>query len=169
MKHQTFLQQFKYTIPATSVAFTEKQKSCGRQVAAHLPLLNLGIDFTNGELYIDADWLFIASTNLQMLQNNIWAYRERVKIEAFLDSSIEIDLEEQGCNGLLFPFEGKINDGNMLCSCNGLIILDADYTQKPLNAVPWMLSIYLYDALVENFDIKLRLPLYYNTVSSINN
>ncbi|MBS1908533.1 MAG: hypothetical protein JST03_01525, partial [Bacteroidetes bacterium] len=83
--------------------------------------------------------------------------------------SIEIDLEEQGCNGLLFPFEGKINDGNMLCSCNGLIILDADYTQKPLNAVPWMLSIYLYDALVENFEIKLRLPLYYNTVSSINN
>jgi len=31
------------------------------------------------------------------------------------------------------------------------------------------LNIYLYNALEENFEIKLKLPLYYASVSSHNN
>lgn len=169
MKHQTFLQQFTYSIPATSLTFAGPLKKQGRKVATHLPLLKVELDFTNGKMNLDADWHFLSASNCQINPANFFIYRERVKVEAFLNSSIEIDLEEKNCDGLIFPFEGNINDGSIQCSCSGLIILDAGFSQNPSNAIAWMMSIYLYDALVENFEIKLKLPLFYTSVSSINN
>ena len=169
MIHQSLLHQFDYSIPATSETYAGPLKVCGKKLASHLPLLKMKIDFLTGTMRIDADRRFIAREELHHNSGFFTSYRERVMIEAIINSSIEINLAGNICDGLLFPVEGKINDGSIICSCTGMIILEAGCNNNIIHFNTWMLNIYLYNALVENFEIKLKLPLYYASVSSHNN
>ncbi len=169
MIHQSLLHQFDYSIPASSETYAGPLKGCGKNLAGHLPLLKMKINFSTGTMSIEADWRFIAREELLHNSGLFTNYRERIMIQGIINSSIEINLAENNCDGLLFPIEGKLNDGSIICTCTGLIILEAARNNNFKSFTKWMLNIYLYDALVENFEIKLKLPLFYASASSHNN
>jgi len=60
MKQQEILRQFACSIPASAYILAELKLD---EIAEHIPLLNVNIDFENGNLKIEGDWHYMMASN----------------------------------------------------------------------------------------------------------
>jgi len=125
MKEPMFLKRFGYTIPSSVVALMAIKKN--HMVAEHLPLMKVVIDFENGNLKLEGDWLFLMASNKYNEVRCSYHHRERVQIEATIYASAPINLDDTENNALVFPLEGtiKVPDPNgisvFICTICSLI------------------------------------------------
>ena len=163
MKEPMFLKQFGYSIPPSVVALMGVKKN--NIVAEHLPLMKVLIDFEYGNLKLEGDWHFLMGSNKHNEARCFSNHRERVQIETTIHASAPINLDETENNGLIFPLDGTIKDGDYLTACSGLLILDSVPGSDKLTGSQWNISFYLYDLQFDNCEIKFRLPVY-TTISN---
>jgi len=74
-----------------------------------------------------------------------------------------INLNDTESEGLVFPLEGRINDGHFSSSCTGLLVVDR------IIGGQWTISIYLYDARFDDCEIKFKFPLYQTFINEKTN
>jgi hypothetical protein len=129
-------------------------------VAEHLPLMKVVIDFENGNLKLEGDWLFLMASNKYNEVRCSHNHRERVQIEATIYASAPINLDDTENNALVFPLEGTIKDADYLTACSGLLILDSVPGFHKSTGSQWNTSFYLYDLQFDNCEIKFKLPIY---------
>lgn len=158
MKQQILLKQFEYAITVSSMALATVKDT--HRVAEHLPLMKVNIDFENGILKLEGDWNFMMASNTHNESSWFTCHRERVKIETGIYSDTKIDLHDPYCDGLVFPLEGSIKDGNCLGTCTGLLVIDNIRGSNGLISTQWNISFYLYDAQFDDYEIKFKLPVY---------
>jgi len=158
MKKPIFLKQFGYTIPTSAVALIGIKKN--HIVAEHLPLMKVVIDFENGNLKLERDWHFMMVSNKHNEQNCRDYHKGRVQIETAIHASSQINLNDSENDGLVFPLDGTINDGNYLTACSGLLILDSVLNSDKCIGSQWNISFYLYDLQFDNCEIKFKFPIF---------
>jgi hypothetical protein len=129
-------------------------------VAKHLPLMKVVIDFENGNLKLEGDWQFMVASNKNNELGWLTYHGERVKLETDVSSSFAINLEDPRSDGLIFPLEGSIRDGNSLGLCSGLLVLDNVRDSYGLISDQWNISFYLYDSRADDCEIHFKLPVY---------
>jgi hypothetical protein len=157
MKHLLLLKRFEYIIPASAfaLAFVNKNHAVGE----HLPLMKVNIDFENGNLKLEGDWQFMMASNKHNEPGWFTSHRDRVKIETAIYPALPINLTDHKSDGLVFPLEGSIKDGDCFSSCSGLLVIDNVRGYNGLISDKWNISFYLYD-LQFDCEIKFKLPLY---------
>lgn len=158
MKQPILLQQFDYSIPASSLALAVINNN--HAVAEHLPLMKVTIDFENGLFKLEGDWQFMIKSNRQNEASWIRYHGERVSIKMDICSEAKIDLANPYCDGYIAALEGTIKDGNNLSSSSGLLVIDNVRNVKGLISNHWTISFYLYDLQLDDCEIKFKLPLY---------
>ena len=167
MKKQLLLKQFSYSIPASAFVWSGLRKNYF--VAEHLPLVKVAIDFENGNLKFDGDWQFMMASNKHNELSWFTYHRGRVKIETAVYPAMTINLDDPFSDGLVFPLEGSIKDGNNLGPCSGLLIIDNIRGSNGLITSQWNISLYLYDAQFNDCEIKFKLPVYIRRINSYLN
>ena len=167
MKKPILLKQFRYVIPTSVFALARVKKN--HFVAEHIPLMKVVIDFENGDLKMEGDWHFMMTSNKHNEANWIDYHKERVQIETAIYSSLVINLNDPENDGLVFPLEGHIRDGNSLGSCSGLLVLDNARGRNGLISDQWNISVYLYDLQFNDCEIKFKLPVYTTTDNKNSN
>jgi len=163
MKEQLLLKQFEYAIPAWPLAKAGNEKHF---VAEHLPLMEVNIDFENGNLALKGDWQFMMAANKHNEASQFWHHKQRVKIETSLYPARPINLNDEESDGLMCLLQGNIKDGNSICPCSGLLIVDYVRTDSGLARNQWDISFYIYDFLFDNCEIKFKLPVYNTGIHS---
>jgi hypothetical protein len=161
MKEQILLKQFEYAVPASSltIAGINKNHAKGR----HQPLLKVYIDFESGQLKLEGDGQFIKASKIHNEAKGPGRWLERVKIRMDIYPACAINLNDTESEGLVFPLEGKINDGHSSSSCTGLLVVDK------IIGGQWTISIYLYDARFDDCEIKFKFPLYQTFINEKTN
>jgi hypothetical protein len=167
MKEELLLKEFQYTIPASLLAF--KGVKNNYLVAEHLPLMQVTVNFEEGELKLEGDWRFMMAANRHNEPGWLIYHRERVEIETAIYSSLVIDLNDRYTDGLVFPLEGSIQDGDSLHSCSGLLVTDNVRGSDGLIGNQWNISFYLYDAQFDDCKIKFKLSIYQTSLNENNN
>ncbi|MEP7374273.1 MAG: hypothetical protein ABI675_12835 [Chitinophagaceae bacterium] len=167
MKKSSLLKQFNYSIPSSALVLTGMKQN--HIAAEHLPLMNVAIDFENGILKLEGDWPFMIASNKHNEASWFGHHRERVKIETTIYPAFAIDLNDPESDGLVFPLEGNIKDGNQPGSCSGLLVIDNVRRNNGLIGNHWNISFYLYDAQFDDCEIKFKLPLYQTLFNENNN
>ena len=167
MEKSSSLKQFNYSIPASCLALAGMKENY--IAAEHLPLMNVAIDFENGVLTLEGDWQFMIASNKHNEASWFGHHRERVKIETDIYPALPIDLDDPESDGLVFPLEGKITNGNHPGSCSGLLVIDNVRRHDGLTGNQWNISFYLYDAQFDDCEIKFKLPLYQTLFNENNN
>jgi hypothetical protein len=167
MKKPILLKQFKYSIPpcVNTIAGIKKNHI----VAEHLPLMKVVIDFENGNLKLQGDWHFMMASNKYNEVGCSNNHKERVQIEATIQASSPINLNNPQNDGLVFPMDGTIKDGNSLGSCSGLVVLDNVRGLNGLISDQWNISFYLYDQQFNDCEIKFKLPIFITSDSENKN
>lgn len=158
MKKQLLLKQFEYSIPYSALVAAGVKSN--HFFAEHLPLMKVTVDFENGKLKLDGDWRFMLAANKHNEASRFGCDRDRVKIETAIYPACVINLNDPYSNGLMFPLEGNINDGNSLSTASGLLILDNVTAGNGLMSNQWNTSFYIYDAAYNDCEIKFQLPVY---------
>ncbi len=158
MKQQILLSKFEYNIPASAIALASVKRNY--PAAAHLPLMKVNIDFDKGLLKLEGDWQFMVKSNRH--NDGSWAgsQRERVTIKMDIYSDVKINLADASCDGLVFPLEGTIKEGNTLSSCTGLLVIDNVRDTNGHIGCQWNISFYFYDLRSDDCEIKFNLPVY---------
>jgi hypothetical protein len=162
MKKEVVLRKFEYSIPLSTMALEDIHES--HVLSQHLPLMKVGIDFETGSLKLEGNWRFMLASNDQ--NDVIWFnyHKERVEIVSKVYSSLPINLNDVGNDGLVFPLEGKIKDGNCLISCTGLLVFDSVADSNRLTHDQWVISFYLYIFDSDDCEIRFKLPVYINAL-----
>jgi hypothetical protein len=163
MKRPMLLKRFEYSILSSSIPFAGAGKNYA--VSGHLPLMKVIIDFEQGNLKLEGDWRFMMSSNEYNEASWFTYHKGRVQIETDVCASSIINLGDPGSDGLVFPLDGSIKDGNAVFSCSGLLVLDNARGINGLAGNQWDISLYLYDLQFDNCEIKFRLPVFVNGCS----
>jgi len=159
MKQQILLKEFEYSIPASSMVLAHLKQD--QIIAEHLPLMKVAVDFETGLLKLEGDWRFMMASNKHNKASWFACHRERVKIETAIYPALAINLDDPESDGLIFPLEGVIKDGNTLSSCSGLLVFDKTPGGNDLVNYQWEISFYLYDSQFDDCEIKFKLPVDY--------
>lgn len=160
MKKQPILKYFEYKIQPPAMALTE---TSGKHIAIqHLPLMKVAFDFEKGKMKLEGDWNFMINANKHNETNWFTRNRERVRIDASILPVFPINLSDPAVDGLMLPLEGKINDGESIGNCNGLIVLDMQQGSNNSEAYQYQLSFYIYDLQYEYCEINFKLPVFNN-------
>ena len=167
MKQSILLKQFEYSIPASSFAIAGLGKQYA--IAGHLPLMKVFIDFEKGKLYLEGDWQFMIAANTHSKPGWSGYHRERVKIETAVYPAMSVNLDDHNSDGLVFPMEGIIQDGSIINSCSGLLVIDNIRSESGLISKNWNISFYIYDAQFDDCEIKFKLPLFQYNGDEVNN
>ena len=167
MKKPILLKQFGYSIQPSVFALASVKKS--HIVAEHMPLMKLVIDFENGDLKMEGDWHFMMTSNKHNESSWFDYHKGRVQIETAIYSSSVINLNDPENDGLVFPLDGHIRDGNYIGSCSGLLVLDNARGRNGLISDQWNISVYLYDLQFNDCEIKFKLPVYTAKANRNNN
>jgi hypothetical protein len=160
MKNQLLLKQFEYSIPLSTIESESVNKK--HILSQNLPLMKVGIDFENGYLRLEGNWRFLISSNKQ--NDEIWFnyHKERVEIETAVFSSLAINLNDPISDGLVFPLEGNIKDGNCVVACTGLLAVDSIPASDGVFSDQWNISFYLYVFESDDCEISFKFPVYIN-------
>jgi hypothetical protein len=164
MKKQILLKKFEYSIPLSALVKAGLRKN--HFVAERHPLMKVTIDFENGNLTLQGDWQFMMAYNKHSEKSWYSYHKERVKIETAIYPASVINLSDPNSDGLMFPLEGKIKDGNYLSACSGLLIVDNIRGIKGFASDRWNISCYIYDLQFDNCEIKFKLPVYTRIINS---
>lgn len=132
----------------------------GHHFSTHLPLAEIKFDFENGIFILEGDWHFMMAANRHAEQSWFACHRERVKIETSIFPSEVIDLADARNDGLAFALEGTLKDGTYLSNCTGLLILENTKRRNEFAGLEWNLIFYLYDAMNNECEIRMKLPVY---------
>jgi hypothetical protein len=162
------LQQFQFAImaPTSVVKMGGHKNDCG---ACHLPLLHVNIDFAKGRLLLDGDWRFMVCANKHARPEWLSHYNGRVTIDVSLYPAAAIDLLDPFNNGIVLSADGRINNGNIINSCSGLMILDRLGSFQKNCGHGWDITFYLYDYHLDECEIKFKLPVYLNNANETRN
>ena len=160
MKQPILLRRFEYVVPESALALTGTNNH--RAAISYPSLLKVYIDFENGELKLEGNWQIIMVSNTYNEAKETGGWQEKVKIKMNIYPALPIDLTDTESDGLVFPLEGSISNGDIFCSCAGLLAIDRINGQ-------WHISIYLYDARFVEHEIKFKFPLYQIFVNENNN
>jgi len=158
MKQQEILRQFAYSIPASAYILSELKLN--ELKAEHLPLLNVFIDFENGNLKLEGDWLYMMASNKLNKETCYTYHKERVKIKSAIFPALAINLDDPNNEGLAFAIDGKITDSESSSACSGLMVIDNIRGSDGQPIGYWNISIYLYDIQLVDCEIKFKLPVY---------
>jgi len=158
MKQQEILRQFAYSIPASTYILAELKLN--ELKAEHIPLLNVNIDFENGNLKLEGDWQYMMASNKQNKESCYTYHKERVKIKSAVFPALTINLDDPNNDGLAFAIDGKITDGDGSSACSGLMVIDNVRGSNGLPLGYWNISIYLYDVQLVDCEIKFKLPVH---------
>jgi hypothetical protein len=135
-------------------------------IAGRTPLLQVKINFKNGEFSLKGNWHFIMASNSQA-ELDWYSYHTGI-VEINANTYAEaIDLEDNDSDGLVFPVEGLVKDGSSMSFCTGLIQFDKINMGKGRHE--WEISISLCDYQVDNCEIKFKLPLHLTSSNENNN
>ena len=167
MKKPTLLKQFKYSIPPSVIALAEANKN--HITTEHLPLMKVVIDFENGNLKLQGDWHFMMASNKYNEPGCSNNHKERVQIETTIHASSPINLKDPENDGLVFPMDGTIKDGNSLGACSDLVVLGNVRGLNGLISDQWNISFYLYDQQFNDCEIKFKLPIFITSDSENKN
>ena len=157
MKKQQLLRQFEFTIPASSLATSGvKQNDI---IRSHLPLIVVNIDFEKGEVLLEGDWKFMMAVNRLNESSSIRKQRDRVTINTGFSSGFSVNLADDESDGLMWPLQGKIKDGDSVSNCIGLLKLDNMRQKDGSIGTQWDISLYIYDMLFDDTEIVLRFSI----------
>lgn len=164
MKKQSVLKYFEYRIQPPAMTLAE---TSGKHVAIqHMPLMKVAFDFEKGKMKLEGDWHFMINANKHNETNWFTGNRERVRIDASILPVFPINFDDPATDGLMLPLEGKINDGESIGDCSGLIVLDAKQDNKKSGVSEYRLSFYVYDLQYEYCEINFKLPVFNNLAES---
>jgi hypothetical protein len=158
MEKQILLKEFQYSIPPSSLVKAALKKN--PLAVEHLSLMHVNIDFENGRLQLEGDWKFMMASNKYNEGLEANCSRQRVKIEMFIYPATVINLNDPFSDGLIFPLEGIVKDGNCKSSCSGMVILDNIFSNDGSISNRWNISFYIYDLEFDCYEIKFKLPYY---------
>ena len=162
------LQQFEFAImPPTSVVQMSEYKNYSG--GCHLPLMQVNIDFAKGKLLLEGDWGFMVYANKHARPEWLSHYKGRVTIDVSLYPAAAIDLLDPFNSGIVLPADGTINNGRIVNSCSGLVILDKLSGSQKIGGHGWDIIFYLYDYHLDECEIKFKLPVYLNVTNPNNN
>jgi len=163
MKQQMLLSKFDYAIPGTQKSFAIVKDN--HRVTDHLPLMNVKIDFEKSMLKIEGDWNFMMAKNIHNETSWFKCHLDRVEIETTIYPCMQINLHDPNCDGLILMLEGKLKEGNRICSCSGLLVFDKGKSSGTITN-HWSISFYLYDFSFGDSEIKFKLPVYISAINS---
>jgi hypothetical protein len=138
-------------------------------IAEDLPLMDILIDFENGNLELEGCWYFMIASNNHNGTNSVTYHSERVQIEATILDRSPVNLNDPQSDGLAFAMQGVIKDGTWVSSCSGLIVLENIPGSNGLISNQWVIRLCIYDLESYDCEIRLKLPVYLNTISDNNN
>ena len=156
MKDKLRLNNFEYSI-VPSAMIPETPVTDDAAFVQQLPLLNVRVDFKKGIFNIEGDWKYMVAANRHAERNWYSFHKGRVKVEALLRRGLVINIDDQTTDGMVFPFKGKITDGNSTGSCSGLLVINND--EKDRNGHS-SIVLYLYHYQVDSCEIIFKLPVY---------
>ena len=165
MANQVPLKYMAWSITPSVLAMAGANRIQGHRFATHLPLVDIKLDFENGNFFLEGDWHFMMAANRHVERSWFACHSERVKIETSIFPSTVINLSDRSNDGSGFSLEGTLKDGNSMSKCFGLLVLE--FTE-PVNGLPgneWNLTFYLYDAMNSECEIRMKLPIYADTVN----
>src|ERR1051325_6283570 len=124
MNGPLFLKQYAFSVPMPLPARLDSIQKHNKIFNKHLPLLNVVIDFENGNFRLEGDWQFIVAANRDSETAWLTFHSERIFIDAAIYPAHSIDLQDDKNDSVILPIAGRIEEGKELGSCSGLLIVD---------------------------------------------
>lgn len=160
MEKKIPLSYFAYSVTSSTVIATTKNGAGSPLFSTPLPLAEIVIDFEHGHFILEGDWHFMMAANRHVEQSWFGFHRERVKIEVSIYPSMIPDLSDEKNDGLAFALDGTLKDGEGTGDCFGLLVLENAERQVGCLSSEWNITFYLYDALNDDCEIRMKLPVH---------
>jgi|ThiBioDrversion2_2_1062182.scaffolds.fasta_scaffold00249_108 hypothetical protein len=144
-----------YNVPSTAVP--DATGIMEDEYPVHL--LNVQIDFQNGQLLLDGNWKFIMGSNNQAEEHWFNAHSETIRLSASLFPGKAVDLADTTA-GAAFAVEGILSDRDGEIEYSGLLLMELAKENKTPGTKCWNISLYLYNSGSDDCEIKLKWPVY---------
>jgi hypothetical protein len=169
MKPEIFLRQYEYSIFPSMFVMASMDAKQHHHFPGNKPLAEVKLDFEKGTFLLEADWQFIIASNNHAEQSWYGCHKERIKVEASICPSQVINLADECNDGFVFALDGSLIDGDNISFCSGLLVLDNIKMKNGTMTNEWSLTFYIYDALNDDCEIRLKLPLHIVTTKGTLN
>lgn len=160
MNQPQILRKFEYSIPLSSYSLTGYKSKGSKVYHDHFSLLNLVIDFEEGEMLLEGDWQYMLYANPHRTVSTTASHRGNVVIKAAISADMPLSLSDADTGGFVFPVEGNIKDEFGISACTGMLVFENTSIGQGLQLNRSYISIYLYDWQHEGSEIMFRLPVY---------
>jgi hypothetical protein len=159
MKLMLPLRTLEYCIPLS--AKSTRHVIADGEIGLEQPhnLLSVNIDFQSGQCLLEGNWPFIISSNGNAEKHWLNYHREWVRFKGTVYPGQSVDLAESP-SGAAFAIEGMLSDGDVNAEYTGLLLLDPLKERRSNGIRCWVVSVYLYNTVSDDCEIKLKWMFY---------
>jgi hypothetical protein len=169
MKSETLLSQYEYSMFPSMLVMSPIGASQHHHFSDSKPLADVKLDFEMGTFSMEGDWQFIVASNNHAEQSWYACHKERIKVKASICPCHAINLADECNDGFVFVLDGSIIDGDNINFCSGLLVLDNVKKKNGTMTNEWSFTFYIYDAMNDDYEISLKLPLHIVTTKGLLN